>query len=164
MPALGQTPGDGEGQGSLVCWGSQGRKESDMTRGLNDNNLISAKCTLVLPVQLSKHSPQNTPCDQPPIALPHPFHSTPLSAWIWPQLHTYHYRWDLPFLDFHVNEIIPYIYPFMPGLFYSFHSALCFEDSPELLHVSRGFLFLMLCSLLLEYTEFICSSVVSSVG
>ena len=26
-----QTPGDGEGQGSLVCCSSRGRKESDMT-------------------------------------------------------------------------------------------------------------------------------------
>ena len=26
-----QTQGDGEGQGSLVCYGSWGRKQSDMT-------------------------------------------------------------------------------------------------------------------------------------
>ena len=30
-----QTPGDGEGQGSLVCCGPWGRKESDMTEQLN---------------------------------------------------------------------------------------------------------------------------------
>ena len=28
---LGQTPGDGEGQGGLVCCSPWGRKESDMT-------------------------------------------------------------------------------------------------------------------------------------
>ena len=33
-----QTPGDGEGQGSLVCCSPQGRKESDMTEPLNKNN------------------------------------------------------------------------------------------------------------------------------
>ena len=30
-----QTLGDGEGQGSLACCGSWGRKESDMTERLN---------------------------------------------------------------------------------------------------------------------------------
>ena len=30
-----QAPGDGEGQGSLVCCGPWGRKESDMTEQLN---------------------------------------------------------------------------------------------------------------------------------
>ena len=29
------TPGDGDGQGGLVCWDSWGRKESDMTEQLN---------------------------------------------------------------------------------------------------------------------------------
>ena len=33
-----QTPGDGEGQGSLVCCSPWGRKESDMTKQLNNNN------------------------------------------------------------------------------------------------------------------------------
>ena len=32
---LGQTPGDSEGQGSLVCCDSWGRKESDTTEQLN---------------------------------------------------------------------------------------------------------------------------------
>ena len=32
---LEQTPGDGEGRGSLVCCNSWGRKESDMTEQLN---------------------------------------------------------------------------------------------------------------------------------
>ena len=33
-----QTPGDGEGQGSLVCCSSWGHEESDMTQQLNGNN------------------------------------------------------------------------------------------------------------------------------
>ena len=33
-----QTPGDGEGQGSLVCCSPQGRKELDMTERLNSKN------------------------------------------------------------------------------------------------------------------------------
>ena len=32
-----QTPGDGEGQGSLVCRSPQGCKESDMTELLSNN-------------------------------------------------------------------------------------------------------------------------------
>ena len=35
---LGQTPGDGEGQGSLACHNSRGGKESDMTEQLHNNN------------------------------------------------------------------------------------------------------------------------------
>ena len=33
-----QAPGDGEGQGSLVCCGSWGHKELDTTERLNKNN------------------------------------------------------------------------------------------------------------------------------
>ena len=33
-----QTPRDSEGQGNLVCYNSLGRKESDTTEQLNDNN------------------------------------------------------------------------------------------------------------------------------
>ena len=33
-----QAQGDGEGQGSLACCSSWGRKESDMTEQLNNNN------------------------------------------------------------------------------------------------------------------------------
>ena len=33
-----QAPGNGEGQGSLVCYSPWGRKESDTTEQLNDNN------------------------------------------------------------------------------------------------------------------------------
>ena len=35
---FGQTPGDKEGQGSLVCCSPRGRKELDTTEGLNSNN------------------------------------------------------------------------------------------------------------------------------
>ena len=43
-----QTPGDGEGQGSLGCQSSWGRKESDMTEQLNQTELClySQKTTL----------------------------------------------------------------------------------------------------------------------
>ena len=35
-----QTPGDSEGQGSLVCFSPWGCKESDMTEGLNNNKYV----------------------------------------------------------------------------------------------------------------------------
>ena len=35
---FGQTPGDGEGQGSLVCCSPWGHRESDMTWQLNNNH------------------------------------------------------------------------------------------------------------------------------
>ena len=35
MGLFGWTPGVGDGQGGLVCWGSWGREESDMTEWLN---------------------------------------------------------------------------------------------------------------------------------
>ena len=34
-----QAPGVGDGQGSLVCFGQWGRKESDTTEQLNNNDL-----------------------------------------------------------------------------------------------------------------------------
>ena len=34
-----QTPGDGEGQGTLVCCSPWGHRESDVTERLNNNNL-----------------------------------------------------------------------------------------------------------------------------
>ena len=34
-----QTPGDGEGRGSLACCSPWGRKELDMTEQLNNNNM-----------------------------------------------------------------------------------------------------------------------------
>ena len=33
-----RAPGDGEGQGSLACCNPRGRKESDMSERLNNNN------------------------------------------------------------------------------------------------------------------------------
>ena len=41
---FGQTLGDSEGQGSLVCCSPWGHKESDMTKQLNNNNM----CMLLL--------------------------------------------------------------------------------------------------------------------
>ena len=35
-----QTPGDGEGQGSLACCSPQGHKESDMTEQQNNSKSI----------------------------------------------------------------------------------------------------------------------------
>ena len=39
-----QAPGDGEGQGSLVCCSPRGHKESDTTEWLNSNNGGSSNC------------------------------------------------------------------------------------------------------------------------
>ena len=36
-----QAPGDGEGLGSLVCCGSWGHKESDMTEQLNLTDILT---------------------------------------------------------------------------------------------------------------------------
>ena len=38
-----QTPGDGEGQGTLVCCSPWGHKESDMTEQLNNNNNLNSR-------------------------------------------------------------------------------------------------------------------------
>ena len=38
-----QTPGEGEGQGSLACCSPWSRKESDMTEQLKNNNLCNGK-------------------------------------------------------------------------------------------------------------------------
>ena len=35
-----QTPGDGEGQGRLVCCSPWGHKEADMSQQLNNNNIV----------------------------------------------------------------------------------------------------------------------------
>ena len=40
---LEQTPGDGEGQGSLACFSPWGQKESDMTERLNNSNSNSKR-------------------------------------------------------------------------------------------------------------------------
>ena len=34
-----ESPGDGEGQGSLACCSSWGHEESDVTQQLNDNDI-----------------------------------------------------------------------------------------------------------------------------
>ena len=44
---LGQTSGDGEGQGGLVCCSPWDRKGSDTTGGLNNNNSGSRKLVLM---------------------------------------------------------------------------------------------------------------------
>ena len=36
-----QAPGNGEGQGGLVCFGPRGYKESDMTERLNNNKSMN---------------------------------------------------------------------------------------------------------------------------
>ena len=41
---LGQTLGDAEGQGSLVCCSPWGREESDMTEQLNNNKESTCQC------------------------------------------------------------------------------------------------------------------------
>ena len=40
-----QTPGDGEGQGSLACCSPLGHKESDMTEQLKNNKFNQVMCT-----------------------------------------------------------------------------------------------------------------------
>ena len=44
-PELGQTLGDGEGQGGLACCNPQGHKESVMTRWLSNNNIAFVRTT-----------------------------------------------------------------------------------------------------------------------
>ena len=48
-----QAPGDGEGQGSVVCYHSWGHKELDMTERLN-NNIYMQGSTLVAGEQLQR--------------------------------------------------------------------------------------------------------------
>ena len=45
-----QAPGDCEGQGSLVCYSPWGHLESDMTEWLNNKNIFSAGCRIVVPL------------------------------------------------------------------------------------------------------------------
>ena len=54
----GQTPGDGEGEGSLACCSSWGLKELNMTWRLNDNSI---KHPYAVAVKLLQSCP--TPCD-----------------------------------------------------------------------------------------------------
>ena len=61
---LGQTLGDGEGQGGLACCSLWGHKESDTTRPLNNNNGHQKLVKTMFPAALfimdknSEHSPQ----------------------------------------------------------------------------------------------------------
>ena len=50
---LGQTPGDGEGQGGLVCCSPWGNKESDMTERQN-NNMAGASAIILIMRMLIK--------------------------------------------------------------------------------------------------------------
>ena len=43
-----QAPGDGDGQGSLVCCSSWGHKESDMTEQLNNNSAPNIQSVCIL--------------------------------------------------------------------------------------------------------------------
>ena len=43
-----QIPGDGDGQGSLACCSSWGRKESDTTERLNNNNICHVPITCII--------------------------------------------------------------------------------------------------------------------
>ena len=44
---LGQTLGDGEGEGGLACCSPRSHKELDMTGPLNNNNNILCVCTMI---------------------------------------------------------------------------------------------------------------------
>ena len=52
---LGQTLGDGEGQGSLACCSPWGHKESDTTGQLNNNNSRVIEIVIALMTLLSFH-------------------------------------------------------------------------------------------------------------
>ena len=58
-----QAPGDGEGQGSLVCCSPWGRKESDTTEQLKNNSRerihwnSEAKGTIIHPQDIYKPAP-----------------------------------------------------------------------------------------------------------
>ena len=56
-----QDLGDGEGQGSLVCYSPWGHKESDMTEQLNNNNLF----------YIQQFTYANLPILTPPALCPH---------------------------------------------------------------------------------------------
>ena len=56
-----QTPGDGEGQGSLVFCSPWGPKESDKTQRLNNNNNLIAGAPSSLCVQCIAWLTANTP-------------------------------------------------------------------------------------------------------
>ena len=49
-----QAPGDGKGQGNLMCCSPRGRKESDTTEQLNNNNILEPVKNL--PLQPDSHN------------------------------------------------------------------------------------------------------------
>ena len=53
--SLSKAPGDGEGQGILVCCSPWGLKESDMTKQLNNNNNDLSGWSLVISI-FNRHS------------------------------------------------------------------------------------------------------------
>ena len=52
---LGQTSGDGEGQGGLVCCSPWGCKESDTTVWLNNNNIVLSVCLIIFDKRISRN-------------------------------------------------------------------------------------------------------------
>ena len=54
-----QAPGDGEGQGSLICWSPQGCKESDTTKQLTNNKNFPAEWNSYATNCLWKHRASN---------------------------------------------------------------------------------------------------------
>ena len=63
-----QTPGDGEGQGSLACCSPWGHKESDVTVQLNNNNKMLGVMTLS---KFALETSVRKPCFRPGTALDH---------------------------------------------------------------------------------------------
>ena len=55
-----QALGDGEGQGSLACYGPWGRKESDMTERLNNNSFSEASTLGIMADVVVKQCSLNT--------------------------------------------------------------------------------------------------------
>ena len=51
-----QTPGDSEGQGSLAFCSSWGRKESDRTKGLNNNQFDPISLLMIVYVNIVSHN------------------------------------------------------------------------------------------------------------
>ena len=57
-----QTPGDGEGQGSLACHSPWDHKESDTAERLNNNIITLSKSTIL---QMKAHSLRTHKCARP---------------------------------------------------------------------------------------------------
>ena len=56
---LGQTPGDGEGQGGLACCSPRGGKESDMTEQLKNSNNGDTDIKCIFKKMLPRFSPRD---------------------------------------------------------------------------------------------------------